>query len=124
GPEVAVFDGAGGQVVTTFFAFDPSFAGGVTVAVGDTNTDGVPDILTGAGPGGGPAVRVLSGAGLVAVGGPTLIDLGDYFAGSPQDRSGVRVATADLGGDRQGDPVTRRGSRGGANALAPGPVTP
>src|SRR5262249_5832203 len=59
GPHVKVFDGAGLQTgiqreLRSFFAYDPLFQGGVNVAVGDVNGDGTPDIVTGAGPGGGP----------------------------------------------------------------------
>ncbi|HJZ57697.1 MAG TPA: hypothetical protein VKE74_22205, partial [Gemmataceae bacterium] len=43
--------------------------------------------------------------------------------GSPQDRSGVRVATADLGGDRQADPVTGSGSDGVATAYSAATLT-
>ena len=44
--------------IESFFAYDPRFIGGVRVASG--NVDGTPgdEIITGAGPGGGPHVKV------------------------------------------------------------------
>ena len=57
GPHVRVFDGTSHQIVGEFFAYDPAFRGGVRVAVGDATGDGRPDIVTGAGPGGGPHKR-------------------------------------------------------------------
>jgi hypothetical protein len=47
--------------IGSFFAYTPSFTGGVTVGGADVNKDGVPDVITGAGAGGGPHVRALSG---------------------------------------------------------------
>ena len=46
--------------IASFYAYDPAFSGGVDVAVGDLNGDGVGEIVTGAGPGGGPHVRAFS----------------------------------------------------------------
>lgn len=61
GPHVKVFDGETNQLRFSFFAFDPSFKGGVRVATGDVNGDGSPDIIVGAGPGAGPHVKVFDG---------------------------------------------------------------
>ena len=89
GPRVNVFDGRTLVAVKSFFAYESEFRGGVTVAVGDADADGYQDIVTGAGPGGGPRVRVISGRD-----GSTLED---YFAFDPASRTGVAVAAADFG---------------------------
>src|SRR5262249_43754243 len=69
GPEVKVFGGRSTitghpKLFADFMAYDPHFSGGVRVALADVNHDGVPDLITGAGPGGGPDVRVFGGVGL------------------------------------------------------------
>ncbi len=53
-----VFDGGNANVVLqSFLAYSASFSGGVRVGAIDRNGDGRAEILTGAGPGGGPHVR-------------------------------------------------------------------
>lgn len=60
-PQVRVFDFATSSERFRFLAYDPSWAGGVRVATGDVTGDGVPDIVTAPGPGGGPHVKVFDG---------------------------------------------------------------
>jgi FG-GAP-like repeat len=64
GPHVRVFSGVDLHELASFFAYDPAFQGGVRVAAGDVDGDGRADIITGAGPGGGPHVQVFSGRDL------------------------------------------------------------
>ena len=67
GSRVTVYNGTPvpvGTVPTTrqdFFAYGPTFFGGVRVGTGDINGDGTPDIITAAGPGAGPHIRVFDG---------------------------------------------------------------
>jgi hypothetical protein len=105
GPHIKIFDGATGAVIGSFFAYSPTFTGGVSVAIGDVNGDGKLDIITGAGPGGGPHVKVFSGAdGSV---------LASYFAYSPNFHNGIAVAAGDVDGDGKADIVTGALAGGG-----------
>jgi hypothetical protein len=61
GPHVRVFDGAGGAELRSFFAAAPGFTGGISVAAVDSTGDGIADVVTAQGPGGGPQVRVYDG---------------------------------------------------------------
>jgi PKD repeat protein len=83
-PQVKVFDAATLQAVDSFFAYAPNFAGGVRVAVGDVNGDGIPDIITGAGKGAAQKVRLFDGVSLAA--------LDSFFALDPRTSKGLFVA--------------------------------
>ena len=87
GPNVKLFD-QNGNLQGSLMAYDPSFTGGVYVALADVSAGGIPDIITGAGAGGGPEIRVFNGA--------TLQPLVSFYAFASTFRGGVRVAvTAD-----------------------------
>ncbi|MGH2768180.1 MAG: SpoIID/LytB domain-containing protein [Actinomycetota bacterium] len=103
GPHVRIFT-ADGVPRAGFFAYAPEFAGGVYVACG--NVDGAPgdEILTGAGPGGGPHVRVFRG---------DLSPIGSFFAYDLGFRGGVRVAAGNLNGAGPAEVVTGAGPGGG-----------
>jgi hypothetical protein len=59
-PRVKVFN-ADGSLRFDILAYNPAFHGGVRVALGDINHDGVDDIITACGPGGRPYVRGFDG---------------------------------------------------------------
>jgi hypothetical protein len=105
-PHVKVFDANGNlstsTVANNFFAYAGDFGGGVHVAAGDVNGDGVPDIITGAGAGGGPHVRAMSGA--------TGAVITEFFAYESSFTGGVQVAVADMNGDGRYEIVTGSGS--------------
>jgi hypothetical protein len=115
GPEVRVFSGASGAALPgplgSFFAYDPAFTGGVYVACGDVDGDGTPDIVTGAGEGGSPQVRVFSGVTGSQIAGP----VGSFLPYSPGFTGGVRVAACNIDADGQADIVTGTGPGGAAH---------
>ncbi len=108
GPHVRVFDGVTGAPTAGFFPFDPDFTGGVRVAVGDVNGDGQDDIITGAGVGGGPHVRVFDGhtAGQLPPTGSINDTLADFLAFDTGFTGGVFVAAGDINGDGLADIIT------------------
>jgi autotransporter-associated beta strand protein len=110
GPHVRVFDGVTFAVVREFMAYDPAFAGGVFVAGSQINFDGHADIITGAGAGGGPHVKVFDGA--------TGATLSSFYAYDPRFAGGVSVAGADSysslhAGRATGSVITGPGPGGG-----------
>ncbi len=105
GPEVKVFDGTTFALLYDFMAYDPNFAGGVSVASGDVFGIGQNDIITGAGPGGGPQVNVYDGSDLAPI--------TSFFAYNPAFAGGVNVAAGSVAGTGADNVVTAPGPGGG-----------
>lgn len=89
-PYVRIFDGYPKTKVSEFLAYHKSFKGGVRVAAGDVDGDGIDEIITGAGFDGGPQVRIFDQQGKRKK---------EFMAFDPKFRSGIYVAAADLDGD-------------------------
>ncbi len=106
---VKVYDPAGAQVFT-LNPYEATYTGGVNVATGDLNGDGVEDIVTGALSGGGPRVVVFDGA--------TGAVLRSFFAFEAFERGGVFVAVGDADGDGDNDIITGAGVGGGPRVRA------
>jgi hypothetical protein len=105
GPHVRVFKADGTPVGDGFVAYDPGFSGGVRVAVARLNgPSNPPSIITGAGPGGGPHVRVWQANGQPVGTG--------FFAYSPAFTGGVYVAGGDVSGDGVAEIITGAGETG------------
>lgn len=110
-PQVSVFNVAStAEQVASFFAYAPTFAGGVRVATGDVTGDGVADIVTGAGPGAGGHVKVFDGH--------TGAMVHSFFAFDPAFQGGVFVAAGDVTGDGIADIVVGADAGGGPHVKA------
>ena len=105
GPHVKVFSGVTGTEIYSFFAYAPSFTGGVYVAAGDLNGDGRADIVTT--PGSGTSeVRAFNGA--------TGAQFISFSAYTPVITGGVRVAAGDVDGDGLAEILTVPGPGAGS----------
>jgi hypothetical protein len=98
-----------GNIVTQFFAYGLQFNVGATVAVGDTNGDGSPDLITGASIG-NPHVKVYNGAAIAGgtfnSNNPAASELNEFFAYGLQFDIGADVAAADFENNGKFDILT------------------
>lgn len=100
-PEVRVLSRTGKELAR-WMAYQPNFAGGVRVAIGDLDGDGLREIVTGAGPGGGPHIRIFKTDGTTWG--------GSFFAFSSGERGGVSVAVGDTNGDGKDEIIVGSGA--------------
>ncbi|MDD4271945.1 MAG: S8 family serine peptidase [Patescibacteria group bacterium] len=86
-----------------FYAYGAGFKGGVNFSSGDINHDGRSEIITAAGLGGGPQIRIFSAEGKL---------LGQFFAFNKTFRGGVNIASADVNNDGSDEIIVVQASAG------------
>lgn len=102
-PTVKIFD-TSGKELKSFLAYGAAFRGGVHLAVGNTDGKGVAEIITGAGAGGGPHVRIFDGNGILKT---------QFMAYASTFKGGVYVAAGDVNGLGRAQIITGSGFGGG-----------
>lgn len=103
GPLVKAFDNNGTQI-SAFYAYDATFRGGVDVTAADVDNDGKAEIITAAGAGGGPHIKIFKTNGTL---------FSQFFAYDTNFRGGVNISAADMDGDGKAEIVTGPGAGGG-----------
>jgi len=98
-PAAELLNGKNGKAIASYTPFARSFRGGVSVALGDVNGDGRPDLIVGSGPGAPAQVTVFSGATR-----KPLVSFGPFAS-----RGGVSVAAGDVNGDGKADVIVGTG---------------
>ncbi|OGY78672.1 MAG: hypothetical protein A3B74_04845 [Candidatus Kerfeldbacteria bacterium RIFCSPHIGHO2_02_FULL_42_14] len=96
-PEVRIFRSGDFEKNLSFQAYSGNFAGGADVAIGDLGGDGVDEIITGAGPGGGSHLRLFRQNGSFITG---------FFAYETNMQKGIHIASGDLDCDGKDEIVT------------------
>src|SRR5262249_6478196 len=105
---VTVRDAETGAVKFQVVPYESGYRGGVSVAVGDVNSDGIPDLITVAGANHAPTVKVYSGTPNAARGYPH-VQLASSAAFNTSFRSGASLAVGDVNHDGANDLVVAAG---------------
>ncbi|PIS42657.1 MAG: hypothetical protein COT24_02570 [Candidatus Kerfeldbacteria bacterium CG08_land_8_20_14_0_20_40_16] len=95
------------QLNPGFYAFDPNYQGGISVAGGDVNGDSVDDIIVGVGADADPVVRIFNKTAAQI--------MHEYLVYSETFRGGVNVNAGDTDSDGKAELLVIPHSEGGAN---------
>jgi hypothetical protein len=90
GPHVRIFNGQGELKYPGFFAYDKNFRGGVNLASGDVDGDGLDEIITGMGRGGNSTIKVFDALGKLK---------NEFIGLEYTDGRGLQVFSNDFDGD-------------------------
>lgn len=102
-PHVKVFDGRTGTLLASFYAFDPGFRAGLSVAVADVNGDGKAEAIVVPESGERAHVKAFTASGQL---------VRSFYAFDPRFLGGARVSAADVDGDGAADFVVSAGAGG------------
>jgi len=98
-PMVQIFDKLGNREAS-WLAYPSFFRGGVNVAVGDIDSDGSLEVITAAGNGGGPQIRIFDAQGNIK---------GQFFAFEDTFRGGANIAVGNIDSDPEVEIITSSG---------------
>lgn len=89
-----------GKLLKQFLAYSKNFRGGVKLAIGDFDNNGISDIVLAPGAGGGPHIRIFNGDGKL---------LRQFFADDINSRGGASVAIGDIDNNGQNEIIVGGG---------------
>ncbi len=115
GPRVRTFmQGNPAWVQSDFFAInDTTFSGGVRVAYGDLNGDGIDELIVSAGTGGSSRISIYEGKTVRPQNAKPTSIMTDFYAFEPGITNGTYVATGDINGDGHDDLIVGAGEGAG-----------
>jgi len=104
GPHVRKFSETTALMGNDFMAYNPNFYGGIDVALGDIDNDGVDEIITSPGPGGGPHIKVFKADGNL---------ISQFLAYDENFKGGVDVSSGNVFGTDIYEIISSPGPGGG-----------
>ncbi|MBU0707072.1 VCBS repeat-containing protein [Patescibacteria group bacterium] len=104
GPHVQIFTGKGHQITPGTFVFDPSFSGGLSVAGGDVDGDGLDEMLITPGPESEAMLKVYEDYGDTYV--------NSFYLYSRDFKGAANIASGDINGDGVDEIVAISASNG------------